>query len=213
MKNAEYSLAPTQRCRVMREHPDYHDLLRIVAGQYEIYDRIQKFMSPWNARQIGNGLPYRTAESGVLQEAIGKTMSCIPDVTKFNMIRAAIEYGTKNRGMKQLPVADPVTLHSAQLIPSQFTITQVNDKIKFQKHPPKNQFRVEIAGAERHFYVDNMNVKPAMIQMMILRPQIGRLGTPDISRWEILLYTNVAGGKYLIDHQDSNLNPRWSGIL
>jgi hypothetical protein len=80
-----------------------------------------------------------------------------------------------------------------------------------KQHSKGPIYKLELYGAENPVYLENLMIPPEQIQFLILRPKLGKLGTPSTSRWEVLLYKKPMG--YLVEHVDSDLNPRWSGIL
>ena len=68
---------------------------------------------------------------------------------------------------------------------------------------------IRLTGINEPIYVENL--KERQYKYLIVRPKLGKLGTANIQNWEVLFYTRNFG--FNLDHCDSNLNPRYSGIL
>jgi hypothetical protein len=123
----------------------------------------------------------------------------------------------KTRGKRTLIQPNPSSHHSAQFPSGTFTITSVNDKKpslrddKSVRKEAKTLHKIEFFGAEYPVYIENLTIPVDQINFVIVRPKLGKLGTPCTNRWEVLLFKKQHG--YLVDHVDSNLNPRWSGIM
>jgi hypothetical protein len=75
----------------------------------------------------------------------------------------------------------------------------------------KNLYAISLFGTTSPIYVENLSLKPEDVGFVIVRPRLGKLGTPNLSRWEVLLYRQPHG--YLIEHVDSEINPRYCGTL
>lgn len=203
--------------RPIDEH-SFDDLGRIVATYYEMYRCVNAFLGPWNAKQVGSTFPYQAPEREQLRQAIGKPRQWISDRAHSALIEATINFCTKTKGKRQLITPNPVTHHSAQFAASAFSIRHGDDKIKLYRphgtkapEQVKNVYAIELFGTGSPIYVENLSLKPEDIGFIIVRPRLGKLGTPNLSRWEVLLYRQPHG--YLIEHVDSEINPRYCGTL
>ena len=197
--------------------PDFSDLGNIVAAQFEMYTKVCTFISPWNAKQIGAKFPYQAPEKDALLTAVGKPRSCISFITVNGLVDEVHNFCKQHKGMRQLIMPNITTHHSAQFTRALFTIKLANDKIALthgkSRFPVKSIHEIELFGASSPIHVANLSIPIDQIDTVIIRPKIGKLGTPNLSKWEVLFFTKQRGIKYLINHVDSDLNPRYSGIL
>jgi hypothetical protein len=196
----------------------FDDLARIVATYFEMYRAVNAFLGPWNAKQVGSTFPYQAPEREQLRLALGGTRPWISDRARTALIESAINFCVQNKGKRQLITPNPVTHHSAQFAQSAFSLTKTDDKISLYrpqgtKQPSHitNVISLSLAGATAPVYIENLTIKPEQVGFVIVRPRLGKLGTPNLSRWEALLYRQQYG--YLIEHVDSELNPRYCGTL
>lgn len=196
----------------------FDDLGRIVATYYEMYRCVNAFLGPWNAKQVGSTFPYQPPEREQLRQALGRPRPWISDRAHTALIEAAINFCTASKGRRQLITPSPVTHHSAQFARSAFSIRVVRDKMDFYRAPGtkapdivKICWELQLAGATSPVFIENAPLKPEEVGFIILRPRLGKQGIPSPSRWEVLLYRQPLG--YLIEHVDSELNPRYCGTL
>lgn len=200
------------------DHHSFDDLGRIVATYYEMYSRVSAFLGPWNAKQVGSTFPYQAPEREQLRQVLGKPRPWVSDRAHTALIEAAVNFCTATKGRRQLVTPSPVTHHSAQFARSAFSVRTVGDTMNFYRAPGtrvpdaiKVCWELQLAGASSAIYVENAPLKPEDVGFIILRPRLGKLGTPNLSRWEVLLYRQSLG--YLIEHVDSEMNPRYCGTL
>jgi hypothetical protein len=197
-----------------RPTTDFSDLLKIVACYYEMYSRCATFIGPWIAKQ--HGMIFVPPDKEDIKQALGKERALISFRARSSFIEAVIQHITKTRGKKTLITPNPSSHHSAQFPAGTFQISAVTENkpmLKNDKGPRTKGaivHRIDFYGAEYPVYIENLRLPPEQIQFIIVRPKLGKLGTPSSSRWEVLLYKKHLG--YLVEHVDSHLNPRWAGI-
>lgn len=199
------------RLNAYRSTSDFTDVLSQIAMQFDLYMKIVEIVGPWISKQNGNGhfLPLTT---DLLKERI--TRSSVNPRTYSAMMEATYQFMKTTQGKRALALPHPTTHHSAQFRSGLFSLTAVSDKIKLRddgklRDPRAKLLKLEITGCEP-LYVENVSgINPESINFVIIRPKLGKLGSPNISKWEVLLYKRDPG--HLIDHVDSDLNPRWAG--
>ena len=205
----------TAKYDVYRTTTDFTDLMRIVASTYEMYNKAVQFVGPWISKQNGNNMPFMIPDKEEIKVAVGKPRSVINFLTYSSFIEGLHRFLSTTRGKKALINPNPTTHHSAQFPAGTFEIKSAEPKPlrddKGIRKPSKTLHKIEFAGAEDPVFVENLTIDPSSIQHIIVRPKLGKLGTPSTNRWEVLLYKNKVG--YMVEHVDSDLNPRWSGIL
>lgn len=197
-----------------RPTTDYSDLVRIIASYYEMYSKASEFLGPWIAKQ--RGMMFLPPDREQLRTALGKERPSISIRARTAFIEALILFLEKTRGNKTLITPSPSSHHSAQFPVGTFEIVEEQKPITIKtdkglKTITSKVHRINILGAEQPLYVENLRIPPDQIRFIIVRPKLGKLGTPNISRWEVLLYKK--NFNYIVNHVDSNLNPRFSGIL
>jgi hypothetical protein len=202
------------RVNVYRPTTDFSDLLRIVASYYDMYAKAYTYMGPWIAKQ--NAMNFSVPDKDEIMAGIGKPRSTISYTTYSKFIDALFDFAIMSKGRKALINPNPSTHHSAQFSQSTFNITPVTDNVVLRderavRKPAKTLHKIEFFGADLPVYIENLTINPDQIKFIILRPKLGKLGCPSTNKWEVLLYRQPY--TYLIDHIDSNLNPRWSGIM
>lgn len=188
------------RCDIQRPSNNYDDLMRIVAAYYDMYDRGFKYMSPYISRQNGNQF-FIPPDKDTLKSIMGKCHKVMHPVIHNSFMNELISFADKNKGKRALIQPHHTTHHSAQFSPGTFEIERLNSK----------RCVVTVHGSDLPFYFDNEQLNVEQINFIIVRPKLGKLGTASVLKWEVLLFKS--SHTYLIDHVDSDMNPRWSGIL
>lgn len=194
---------------------DFADLMNIVSCYYEQYSKAVTFIGPWISKQ--SDIMFIPPDKEQIKTALGKERPSISFRSRSAFIESIIEFISKHKGKKTLIHPSPSSHHSAQFTSGTFSISQVNDKKpvlkdgKAVRKESKILHKIEFFGADAPIYIENLKIPANQINFIILRPKLGRLGTPSASKWEVLLFKKAHG--YLIEHCDSNLNPRWSGIM
>ena len=194
------------------------DLERLVVSTFDAYRKIHRVVTPFINRQNGNSSfepPTRELFSSNLRAGGDLTESAMVS----RMITATIDFYTKNKGKKQLIEPHPSILHSVQLQKADFRLTEVEDAkeilptLNKNLHHAKtrNILKLEILnhGKIAPIYFDNLKLEK--YQYLILRPKMGKTGVPVVNYWEALFYKQHHG--YIIDHVDSEINPRYCGII
>lgn len=185
---------------------NFNDLAQIVAGTYEMYSKMVDFIGPWISRQRGMNM-FIPPDREQLKAIVNNCRSCISFKTKSAFVDAIYNFTIKSQGKRALITPNISTHHSAQFPTGTFSIEKVEQDPKSRGMTVK----INLAGAVNPVYVDSFKLKPDSVKFIIIRPKLGKLGTPSASNWEILFFNRDYG--YLVDHVDSNINPRWAGIL
>jgi len=202
------------RVDVFRPTTSFSDVLRVVAANYEMYNRAYDFMGPWIAKQNGNAMLSPSKE--IIADAVGKPRSVISQMTYSKFVDSLFDFAIKSAGRKALITPNPTTHHSAQFSTGAFKITKCDKDVTLRddkniRRKPKTLHELNVFGADAPLYIENLGIDPDKVKFVILRPKLGKLGTASVSRWEALLFTSKID--YLINHTDSDYNPRYSGIL
>ena len=177
----------------------YSDPLRIVASSFELYQRGFHFIAPWINRSRDAAMPVPPSKEAMTQ-ALGKPRAAIHPIVHRSFVDALYAFACSSKGKRQMINPDPTTHHSAQFQRGTFSITQVAD-----------EHHINLFGCSEPMIVSGLKLQSDSVGFIIVRPKLGKLGTPSVKNWEILFYRTPLG--YQIDHVDSNLNPRWSGIM
>ena len=200
---------------VFRQTPDYGDLLRIVAAYYELYTKAYSFSGPWIAKQTATN--FMAPDKNEIVSALGKPRNVISPIIYSKFIDSLFQFIITSKGKKALAYPDPTTIHSAQFAVGTFSIRKVEDpKVlaglrKNPKYRNLPMYELNVFGCEQPLYIAGMVGRAQDIKHVIVRPKLGKLGTPSVSNWEVLLSTTNL--HYKIDHTDSQLNPKWAGKL
>lgn len=200
---------------VYRPTTEFSDLLKIVACYYDMYSKAVNFLGPWIAKQSGKTM-FLVPSKDEISAALGKERAAIDYRSRLSFIDNLINFISKTRGKKTLITPSPSSHHSAQFPASTFKITQVMEPVKLRddkgiRKEPRTLHKIEFANADVPVYIENLSIPANQIEFVIIRPKLGQLGTAAVNRWEVLLYKVPYG--YLIEHVDSHLNPRYSGIM
>jgi hypothetical protein len=200
------------RTDVMRNNTNYDDLSKLVVIAFRTYSAIEGKIGPLSARNTGNDLFILTQDwlTEMIKNSYG--MNC---KTFEAMIESVERFYGVYRNAKRLPTPHIITHRGIQFSQEQFTITQVDVKEYLASSKNKDRtfnitsvHRVNVEGADP-FFIENM--KYGSYKHLIVRPKLGNAGTPTIDKWEVLLFERDVG--YLIDHVDSNKNPRYNGSM
>lgn len=213
MNNIDTAPRWSGRTDFFRPTTGFADLMKIVACNYELYSKAYTFVGPWIAKQTATN--FMAPDKDEIRAGVGKPRPCISDSTYSRFVDAVFDFTLKSKGMKALILPNPTTHHSAQFPAGTFTITQVTEPVTLRddrgiRRPVRTIHAIEFFGADGPVYVENIPVQPSHVKYIIIRPKLGKLGTPSVNKWEILFFKNQHA--YMIEHVDSNLNPRWAGI-
>lgn len=188
---------------ISRNTSDFSDLLKIITGYYEMYQRASNYLGPWISKQAG--MMFIPPDKETIKTALGKENPNISYRARTAFIDCLVKFVTDTKGRKALIHPNPSTHHSAQFPSGTFEITQIPNG------SPKKLYKIDFAHASDSVYIENLMIPPEQVKFIILRPKLGKLGTASVSKWEVLLFKQNNG--YLVEHVDSDKNPRYSGIL
>jgi hypothetical protein len=171
-------------------------------------------MGPWIAKQNGNAMLSPNKE--VIAAAVGKPRSVISQGTYSKFIDSLFDFAIRSNGRRAMITPNPTTHHSAQFSTGAFKISKCEKSTvlrddKGTRRPQKTLHELNVFGADAPLFIENLGVDPDKIKFVILRPKLGKLGTASVTRWEALLFTSKTD--YMVEHTDSDYNPRYSGIL
>jgi hypothetical protein len=192
----------------------YDDILITIHKYLNFYSKIEKTISPYNAKRISINLPYIPPTRQQIIDTIG--IKNIPkDINELNvnaMINSAIRFCERYKGKKQLPIPHHSTHHSIQFQKEQFEIEEFDkkewQKLKQSKFEISNVYKINLYGL-KPVYVENF--KPKQYKYLILKQKLSKTGVPSINKFEVLLFKNNMN--YIIDWLDADLNPRYVGII
>lgn len=199
---------------VYRPITDFSDLLKIVACYYEMYSKASTYLGPVIAKQFGNTMFFPPTKEQ-MDDALGTQRPSISLRARTTFIDSVISYLQKTKGKKTLIYPSPSSHHSAQFPHGTFNISVVEGKMptlrddRDVRREVRQLHKIEFANAQAPVYLENLIIPPDQIHFIILRPKLGKLGTPSVNRWEVLLYKRHMG--YIVEHVDSHLNPKYSG--
>jgi hypothetical protein len=198
------------------ENETFSDLEPLIVSAFQLYSKIHKIAAPYNSRQLDNDIyvpPSR--EMFRLKRNLGFFESAL--YTK--MVTATIQFYEEHHGKKQLPEPHPSVIHSIQFSKNDFIVTPIGKsseldlKLNKRVDGKTNISKIEILnhGNLKPIYVENINGSD--FGYLILRPKLGKTGVPVVKFWEALIFPLSQKSNYLIDHIDSNINPRYSGLV
>jgi len=195
----------------------FADLERLVVLTFDLYKKIHQVAAPYNSRQHGNGV-YIPPTRELFTQNIRVSNNLLASSIFSKMVSSTIDFYTKNKGKNQLVEPHPSLHHSVQFQSRHFKLTEVeNTKAianvlnKKFNYDVKNLVRLDIEdhGEIKPLYFENL--KMDKYEYIILRPKMGKTGVPVVKYWEALFYKQPYS--YLIDHVDSEINPRYCGII
>jgi hypothetical protein len=174
----------------------FNSLSNLVYHHFRVYESLEKYLGPYNARQRASSFPYKAPNKEALEEAVKSGQ--MNYFSYSSLINNTIRFCEQSKGMKCLPAPHPTTIHSIQLPQPAFEITEADtgDKI------------ISIAGIKETITVKKL-MAPSDFKFIIIRPKLSKLGTPSANNWEVLFFKAPFG--YIVDWADSNVNPRWAG--
>ncbi len=188
------------RLSAARPYPEYTDLLELVAKHYHVYSSAESFLAPYNAKQRSRPF-YAPPDRDVLRGSIRKMG--MNDFTYSAFLNSLVRFCETTKGNRALPTPHPSVIHSIQLPEPAFEFVPVTDEGTIGTH------KLVMPGVEPLF-VQGVR-RPETVKFIIVRPKLSKLGTASAKEWEVLLFNQNHG--YIPHWVDSNLNPRWSGII
>lgn len=177
---------------------DYSDLLPLVASHLRLHVSAEQFLGPYNARQRASNFPYRAPDRETLRQLIKP--GGVNEFTYAAFISGLLKFCEQYRGQRALPLPHPSTIHSVQLPLPAFEL----------KDDGAGGTMIKIIGIEEPLVVRGLRT-PGEVKFIIVRPKLSKLGTASATNWEVLFFKQPVG--YLPEWVDSNLNPKYSGVL
>lgn len=210
------TLYPDSKIDAFRTTMEFTDLLRIVAGHYDMYSKAVEIVGPVISKQFGAMIFVPPNKEELDRQISGRGVA---SRTKSAFIDSLVNHLVKTKGKKALIYPSPTTHHSAQFPSGTFSISKVDNSagkielkdIKYPRAKQKILFKIELAGADAPLYVEKLPIPIDQINFLIIRPKLGKLGTSSVNKWEVLFYKKRYN--YIVDHIDSTLNPRFAGIM
>lgn len=193
----------------------FNDILGIIDGTYRVYTRLYETIGPWNAKQASSNFPYMPPTREFIQEMVKRKPNVLSDFIFNSMISSTIKFCETHKGKRQLITPHPSSHHSAHFPEGTFSVKRITSnfpelsKTNNLHFKPTNMGVITLEGIKEPIYVEN--IKERKFRYLIVRPKLGKLGTANVDNWEVLLFTKNYG--FNLDHCDSNLNPRYSGLL
>lgn len=193
----------------------FDDFLQVIEGTYRAYSKLTEIIGPWNAKQLGSSFPYNPPSRSFLQSEMKRAPRGLSEFVFNAMLTSTAKYCETHKGKKQLVTPHPSTHHSAHFPDGTFEIKYIEENLPAIHKTQNMHFQatslaeIRFTGIDEPIYVENL--KPKDFKYLIVRPKLGKLGTANITNWEVLFYTKNFG--FHIEHCDSNLNPRYSGML
>lgn len=201
--------------RVINE--SFTDLERLVVVTYDMYRKIHQIASPYNNRQQSNNV-YIPPSRELFTQNIKVSNNGFETALFSKMVTSTIEFYSREKGKKQLVEPHPSIHHSVQFQSKHFRLSEVENTKALSKvlnkkfnYEVKNLIKLEIIdhGDIKPIYFDNLKLDK--FEYLILRPKMGKTGVPVVKFWEALFYKQPYS--YLIDHVDSEINPRYCGMI
>jgi len=175
----------------------FSDLLPLLRNHFNMHVSLEQYLSPYNARQRSSGLPYCAPEKEALKQIV---KPCGVNFITYNaMLTAVIDFCEKHKGLRALPLPHPSTIHSIQLPLNTFELKSTDTHTE-----------LSIAGVQEPLIFQKIrNSKD--VKFLIVRPKIGKTGTPTADKWEVLLFTDNIS--YIPDWADTKMNTRYAGSI
>lgn len=189
----------------------------VIAAHYRVYEKLEKLISAYNIRQRNKSDTYIPPTLDWLSEMMGPNKaSLVTNVTYKAMLTAAVNFCHKFQGNMNIPYASPVTHHSVQYQHHMFIIEDVSKEkelhVKLGIPATLKLFSLSLAGVDETLYfVPPAGLKINSVGHILVRPRLGKLGVPSMTNWEVLGFNKR--WDYIINHVDSQANPRWAGSL
>lgn len=198
------------RLDVARESGSFDDLAKIVKSTFILYSRAEKLISPWNARQQDAKF-YMAPSREFMKESLASSGTALNEFAFNAFITGLVRFCEKHKGKKQLPLPHPSTHHSTHWPDGTFEIRDIKDAtgLEWLTEGGTPVSKITLMGIVEPLYVKNLRLRE--FKYLIVRPKLSKLGTASATAWEALFFKNSHG--FLVDHVDSNLNPRYAGIF
>lgn len=202
---------PFARVDALRPISDFSDAMQQVSAHFTMYTKTVEVVRPWVQRQVGKEhfFPMPIDEVKAVANCAGL---CVRTVNAF--AESVYEFMRKNKTSRTFIIPHPSTHRSAQYSSGMFTVERSAETVVLRDQKGgvktvKNPLIVSFGGL-KPFYLDS-RVDPKRVKFIILRPKLGKLGTPTVDKWEMLLFD--VNHKYLADHTDAEIDTRWVGRM
>lgn len=200
------------RTDIVRTVNDYDDLAHQLVITFKTYQALENKIAPLVSRNFGNDTFILSRDW--IEEIVKNTYG-MNSVMYRRFIDAIERFFIKYKSTRRLPSPHIISHRSVHFGEGLFEI----NKIDLEKYLSSTSYRVRnfkvtsvhmisVDGLEP-FYIENM--RSGKFKYLILRPKLGKAGTPIVDKWEILLYNSNPG--YLVDHIDTDKNPRYNGRI
>lgn len=176
--------------------PGFVDLVPLVAHHYQMHVKAVEFLGPYNAKQRARPT-YIPPSAEMLKQMIPRGR--VNDFTCMAFINSLVRFCEQHKGLRALPTPHPSVIHSIQL-PSP----------AFELQDGEGGTMIKIAGVDVPVLVKGLRGSNE-VKFIIVRPKLSSLGTASASNWEVLFFRTNMG--YIPDWADTQLNPRYSGVL
>lgn len=207
-----------QRSDVYRtkEVKRFDDILEVIEATYRVYNKLYDIIGPWNAKQSSSNFPYIAPSREFIQEMVKTKPKALSEWMFNAMISSSIKFCEQYKGKRQIITPHPSSHHSGHWSEGAFNIKRLSQedfpvlhKTNNQHFKPTNMGEIKLEGIKYPIYIEN--IKDKKFKYVIIRPKLGKLGTASVDNWEVLLFTKNYGFNF--EHTDSNLNPRYSGLM
>ena len=179
-------------------NPGFSDLLPVVAHHYKLHEKAVEFLGPYNAKQRGAAKTYHAPDRETLRQLVRQ--GGVNDFSYSAFLNSVVRFCETTKGNRALPTPHPSVIHSIQLPVPAFECT-----------PGQNgDTMIQIAGVGTPLLVKGLR-QPDEVKFIIVRPKLSQLGTASAKEWEVLFWRTNLG--YIPEWADSQLNPRYSGIM
>lgn len=201
----------TYRTNIYRVNDNFDDLSMQVLGTYYTYNSLEKFLSPWVSRNHDN---INMLNKDFILEKIKPHIN-MNSIMSSRMIESTVNFYVKNKGMKKLHIATPLTHRSIHLGNGLFNIEKYDTRkwmIDYRvdrRHHVYHVHKIDIVGADAPFFVENLREDD--YKYAIIRPRLSQLGAVNLKRWEIILSTK--NKQYDIEHIDIEYFNKNNGML
>lgn len=201
------------RTDAFRTTTDFDDLLKSVAIHFKMYSNVVSFVGPWVAKQ--NETMFIVPERQQIKDLVSMKHPLVSYKTESAITESVINFIETTKGRRALIQPHISSHHSIQLHESLFEISKLENKITLRDdrglRKPAQVHQIKVYGIDEPIFVENLRIPISQCKYIILRPKLGKHNMPSVNRWEVLIFKKQQ--PYLINHTDSSLNPRYSGVL
>jgi hypothetical protein len=176
----------------------FSGLSRLVNQHFRIHESVEKFLSPYNARQRSSSFPYRVPDLETLRQMIKP--GGMNEFSYRAYLNSIVKFCEITKGQRGLPLPHPSSIHSLQLPEHAFSLRAAEN----------GDTIISIIGIDEEITVKKLQ-RANEIRFIIIRPKLGNLGTASAVNWEVLFFKTPFG--YIPEWLDSQINTRYVGKL